>query len=182
MIERQPDRSANHIARWVLLAGLWLLYASFGLIVTSLAPLVPPIEQDLHMSHTAMGSLMGAWQLVYIFAAVPAGMLLDRLGGAKALLIGAALIALSAAGRALAVDYWTFLLAVMVFGLGGPIISSGAPKVVAQLFEGSQRGMAMGIYMTGPAMGGIVSLTLTNAWLLPVFDADWRMVMWLWGR
>lgn len=128
-----------------------------------------------------MGSLMGAWQLVYIFSAIPSGMLLDRLGVRSALLIGVGLIALSAFGRALAVDYWTFLIAVMVFGLGGPIISSGAPKLVAQLFEGSRRGLAMGIYMTGPALGGVVALALTNAWLMPLFQFEWRTVLNLWG-
>ena len=160
---------------------MWLLYASFGLVAASVAPLVESIESSLKISHAAMGSVMGAWQLVYIFSAIPCGVLLDRLGGRWALLIGAALIAVSALGRALADDYWTFLVAVMAFGLGGPIISSGAPKVVAQLFSGSQRGMAMGIYMTGPAVGGVVCLTLTHSWLLPAFDMQWRWVMALWG-
>ena len=142
--------------------------------------MVAPIEAELGLSHAAMGSIMGAWQLVYIFSAVPCGLLLDRIGGRRALLIGIALIAASGFGRAVATDYWTFLLAVMLFGLGGPIISAGAPKLVAALFTGSQRGMAMGIYMTGPAVGGVVCLGLTNSWLLPVLGS-WRQVMWLWA-
>ncbi len=166
--------------RWWLLAGLWLVYFSFGLSITSIAPLVAPIESDLDISHAAMGSIMGAWQLVFIFSAVPCGILLDRLGGRYSLLIGALIIAVSGVGRALATDYFTLLAAVMAFGVGGPIVSSGAPKVVAQLFEGSSRGLAMGIYMTGPAMGGVVSLTTTNALLLP-WLGDWRDVMLLWS-
>lgn len=173
--------SAPGSSRWWLLFGLWLIYCCFGLIVTSLAPLVVPIETDLVMSHAAMGSIMGAWQLVYIVAAIPSGMLLDRLGGRHALLIGGLLIGASALGRGFADDYWGFLLAVMLFGLGGPIISSGAPKVVTELFTGSQRGLAMGIYMTGPAIGGVVSLTLTNSVLMPMFDMQWRSVMALWA-
>lgn len=163
-----------------MLAGLWLLYASFGSIAASLVPVVAPVEASLGMSHAAMGSILGAWQLVYIFSAVPCGVLLDRIGGQRALLIGVLLIAASALGRALAVDYWSLLGAVMLFGLGGPIISSGAPKMVAELFAGSQRGMAMGIYMTGPAVGGVVCLGLTNSWLLPLLGS-WRPVMLLWG-
>ena len=166
--------------RWWVLFGLWLVYASFGLIVTSIAPLVAPIELDLGMSHAAMGSIMGAWQLVYIFAAIPCGMLLDRLGGRRAMLIGVALVALSVGGRVIAEGYWSFLVAVMIFGLGGPIISSGAPKMVAELFTGSQRGLTMGIYMTGPAIGGVITLSLTNAWLMPLFDNDWRAVLMVW--
>ena len=168
-------------SRWWVLAGLWLVYFSFGLIVTSIAPLVALIEHDLGMSHAAMGSVMGAWQLVYIFAAVPCGILLDKLGGRRALFIGIAILFLSIYGRSFAAGYWTFLLAVMIFGLGGPIVSSGAPKLVAELFEGPGRGMAMGIYMTGPAMGGVVSLSLTHALVMPWVDGDWRLVMQVWA-
>lgn len=167
--------------RWWLLCGLWLLYTAFGLTATSIAPLVLPIEKDLGITHAAMGSVMGAWQLVYIFAAMPCGVLLDRIGGQRALFIGGMLVAASALGRALADDYVLLLLAVGLFGIGGPLISSGAPKVVSQLFTGSDRGLAMGIYMTGPAIGGVVSLTLTHSVLLPAFDGSWRGVMLLWA-
>lgn len=167
--------------RWLLLLGLWLTYFSFGAIAVSLAPLVVSIQSDLGLSHAAMGSIMGAWQFVYIGAALPAGMLLDRLGGRTALVIGVGFIALSAFGRALADEYWQLLAAVMLFGAGGPIISSGAPKVVTEIFQGSQRGLAMGIYMTGPTLGGILSLTLTHSVLLPMFEQSWRSVMLVWG-
>ncbi|XOV84873.1 MAG: CynX/NimT family MFS transporter [bacterium] len=177
----QPESGRAAGGKWWILAGLWLLYASFGLVVASVAPMVQDILAELSMSHSAMGSVMGAWQLVYIFAAIPCGILLDRIGGRYALLMAAALIGASALGRAFATDYFSFLIAVMLFGVGGPIVSSGAPKVVAEYFTGSQRGLAMGIYMTGPAIGGVVCLTMTNAFFLPLFDMNWRAVMALWG-
>lgn len=167
--------------RWLLLIGLWLCYFAFGALAASIAPLVVPIQAELGLSHAALGSIMGAWQFVYIGAAIPAGMLLDRLGGRRALTLGVLCIALSAFGRAAAQDYWQLLAAVMVFGIGGPIVSSGAPKVVTEIFQGSQRGLAMGIYMTGPTLGGILALTLTHPVLLPALDGDWRNVMTLWG-
>jgi len=167
--------------RWWLLFGVWLLYAGFGLVATSLAPLVLTIERDLNITHTAMGSVMGAWQLVYIFAAVPCGMLLDRIGPRWALLIGVSFIAASAFSRSFAEGYVGLLLAVMLFGIGGPIVSSGAPKVITSWFSGRDRGLAMGIYMTGPALGGVVSLTLTHSLLLPLFDGDWRSLYRLWA-
>lgn len=180
---REPplDSDRPRSLRWWLLLGVWLLYASFGLIATSLAPLVAEVEAALGLTHVAMGSVMGAWQLVYIFSAVPCGLFLDRLGGRRALTIGALLIGASAFGRSVAANYGDLLFAVMIFGVGGPIVSAGAPKVVTQWFAGTQRGLAMGIYMTGPAVGGIVSLTLTHSVLLPTFDGDWRQVFRLWG-
>ena len=167
--------------KFLLLLGVWLLYGSFGLIATSLAPVAEMIIKDLSITHGEMGLIMGAWQLMYIFSAVPAGILLDRIGSKKALAIGGSLIALSALARAGASDFGELLASVMLFGLGGPIISAGAPKAVVSAFEGSERRLAMGIYMTGPAIGAIVSLTLTNSFLLPSFEGDWRSVMLLWS-
>ena len=172
--------SHTNASKWCVLAGLWLVYGSFGVTVTSIAPLIGPIERDLNMSHAAMGSILGAWQLVYIAAAIPGGILLDRIGGRYTLLIGVLSVALSGYGRTLADDYWGLLAAVMVLGIGGPIISSGAPKLVTELFHGSQRGLAMGIYMTGPALGSVASLSLTHSWLMPMFDQDWRAVLLYW--
>ena len=167
--------------KFLLLLGVWLLYGSFGLIATSLAPIAEMVIKDLSITHGEMGLIMGAWQLIYIFSAVPAGILLDRIGSKKALAIGGSLIALSALARAGASDFGELLASVMLFGLGGPIISAGAPKAVVSAFEGSERRLAMGIYMTGPAIGAIVSLTLTNSFLLPSFEGDWRSVMLLWS-
>jgi len=173
--------SSPHWYRWVLLAGVWGLYCSFGLIVTSLAPLVGLIEADLDISHSALGSVMGAWQLIYILSAIPCGILLDKLGTRFALTLGGIIIAVSALARGFSDSYSVLLIAVMLFGVGGPLISSGAPKVVTKYFDGHLRGLAMGIYMTGPSIGGVVSLTLTHSVLVPAFDDSWRGVMYLWA-
>ena len=167
--------------RWLLLFGVWMLYGSFGLVATSLAPVASLVIEDLQMTHAEMGMAMGAWQLVYIFAAVPAGMLLDRVGVKYALALGGILIGISALARMFADDTTGLIMAVMIFGLGGPIISAGAPKVVVSSFTGTTRGLAMGIYMTGPAIGGIISLTMTHSILLPAFDQSWRSVLGLWS-
>ena len=175
------DVETNNLTRWLVLAGVWLLYFSFGLNLASLAPLVTFIEADLQMSHSAMGAVLGVWQLVYIVASVPCGILIDRVGSRYAFTAGALLIAASAIGRSVAGDYVQLLLAVGAFGLGGPIISAGAPKMIAGWFRGRERGLAMGIYITGFGVGSILSLTLTNSILMPWFNEDWRLVLRFWG-
>jgi hypothetical protein len=87
-----------------MLLGVWLLYLSFGLNIAALAPLVPVIESDLGMSHSAMGRVLGAWQFVFILSAIPCGILLDRLGPRWAMLGGALLMAVSAFWRSIAND------------------------------------------------------------------------------
>ncbi|MDA0340224.1 MAG: MFS transporter [Proteobacteria bacterium] len=84
-----PVDPTHHAYRWVMLGGVWLIYCSFGVTVASIAPLVPAITQDLGLSFSAMGTVLGAWPFVYIGASLPCGMLLDRIGPAKALFLAA---------------------------------------------------------------------------------------------
>lgn len=177
----EPSVSAPVGLRWRMLFGVWLIYSCFGLTIAGLAPLVAPITRDLSLSHAEMGGVLGIWQLVYILAAVPCGALLDRIGPRRALFLGALVIAGSGLLRSLAGDFVMLCLAVGLFGIGGPIISSGAPKVVSQWFHGRDRGFAMGIYITGPAVGSIAAFALTNSVLMPLFNHDWRPVLQLWA-
>ena len=57
------------------------------------------------------------------------------------------------------------------------MISIGAPKLISQYFVGRERGFAMGIYITGPGLGSICALTLTNSILYPLLNNEWRSVM-----
>lgn len=175
-----PPPEEPHPYRWAVLFGVWLMYFSFGLCIASMGPLINEITTDLGITHTAMGAVLGAWQLTYIGAALPLGAILDRIGVAIGLLASAGVMAGSLFLRGIATDEVTLFLAVAVFGIGGPLVSIGAPKLIALWFRGASRGMAMGIYMTGPAMGGIAALSLTNPVLLPL-TGSWEGVLWLLG-
>lgn len=169
--------STPHPYRWTMLGGVWLLYFAFAIAIASMAPLVYRVMPDLGMHRGEMGTVLAAWQLTYIFCSVPCGGLLDRFGPRKTMFASILVIALSVLCRGFAWDYLTLLVAVMVFGLGGPLISSGAPKVVSLWFVGKERGFAMGVYFTGNAMGGIVAIALTNSVFLPAVGGDWRDLM-----
>jgi cyanate permease len=167
--------------RWLLLGGVWLIYFCFGLTISSIAPLVGSISADLGVSNTTMGVILGAWPLTYIAAAIPCGILLDRLGARIMLFLATLIMAASGIARGFAETPTQLLLAVALFGVGGPMISIGAPKVIAGLFEGPNRGTAMGIYVTGPYLGGIVSLSLTNSLIMPLVAMDWHNVMFVYA-
>ena len=177
MIDKNPLHSAKPRYRWILLASLWLIYASFGLVTGALPPLVVYLSEDLGLSRAAMGSIMGAWPLVYIAFAIPAGALIDRLGVRFALTLGAAAIALSGVLRALAVGHLSLYLAVAVFGLGGPFISIGGPKLIGVWFGQKERGKAMGIYLTAPSIGSIAALATANGVLMPLYRSSWRLTI-----
>lgn len=160
---------------------LWLLYTIFGMVSRSIFPLVTPILADLELSYAQMGLILGSWQLTYIFAALIAGTILDRWGARKSIFAGAIVIGLSASLRYFSAGFVSMLLAVALFGLGGPMISIGGPKTISLWFRGRSRGTAMGIYTTGNWIGGLTALALTNSLVMPLVGNNWRLAFVAYG-
>ena len=132
--------------------------------------------RDLHLTSAQMGLVLGVWQLVYIFTALPLGAAVDRLGVRRAVALALVVIILSLALRAAATSFWTLFAAVALFGVGGPVVSIGVPKIVAEWFPPRERGRAAGLYTTGPTIGGVVVLATAAGVLLPLVGS-WRLVL-----
>jgi CP family cyanate transporter-like MFS transporter len=140
-MEDKPGLSGKSPYRWVMLALLFLLYISFGVVFRSMAPLVTPMLKDLQMTYGQMGYVLGSWQLTYLVFAVLAGIMMDKWGVRKALFLGVTIIGLSAGLRCFVTGFGTLLLVTALFGVGGPLISTGCPKVTALWFQGRERGL-----------------------------------------
>ncbi|MHA2600502.1 MAG: MFS transporter [Candidatus Thorarchaeota archaeon SMTZ1-83] len=166
--------------KWLILLLTWLVYFSFGLILTSIPPLVTPISAELSLSYSEMGVIIGSVILMYIPLSIPIGIIIDHIGQKKMIAAGALLTSMSAVLRAFAFSFETLFLTVFLFGFGGPTISVGLAKVIASFFEGRERGIASGIYMTGSIVGSGVSLAITNSVILPLVGT-WRNVFVAYG-
>lgn len=167
--------------RWVILTLVWLLYVAFGLGNRSVAPLVTPILADLNMSYSQMGIVLGSWQLTYIFVAIIAGTIIDKWGVRKSLFTGTVIVGFSIALRYFPAGFGSLLPVVAIFGIGGPLISIGAPKTIASWFRGKGRGTAVGIYTTGPWIGGLFALAATNSIIMPIAGYSWRLTFVYYG-
>ena len=172
-MENEARLSIKSNYRWVMLALIWLAYFAFGMIGSSIPPLVTPIAHDLALTYSQIGSILGAVLLVYIPLAISVGLLIDRAGMKRSIVAAVALVPLSAFLQSFATDFETLFLSVCVFGIGGPFLSIGAPKIVASWFSGKERGLASGIYMTGPFIGMSTSLAITNTVIMPLIGT-WR--------
>ncbi|WP_340254935.1 MFS transporter [Roseobacter sp. HKCC-CH-9208] len=153
---------------------MWLIYFCFGINIASMAPLIAPISEELGVGFSSMGLILGAWPLTYIIASIPSGILLDRFGARRMLFVSALIMAASMIARSAAVNSFQMFFAVSILGFGGPLISVGAPKVIAGCFKGPSRASAMGVYVTGPYLGGLVSLSLMNSVVMVFVDQNWR--------
>lgn len=172
-----PTWRDPHDYRWIIFFAMAGVYCTFGVMVMSIPPMVSEVRADLGVGRGAMGLALGAWAFIFIFTAPPAGKVIDRLGLRWSLTLGAAFIAASGFARAAAQDLGSMWLAIAIFGIGGPLVSTSAPKLASVWFRDmTERRLAVGVYAAAPAVGSILALTLTNAVLLPWLD-DWRKVV-----
>jgi len=170
--------SSNY--RWVILALIWVVYFAFGLILSSIPPLVTPIANELALTNSQIGFMLGNVMLAYIPLALPIGLLIDRIGTRKSTMIGITLISLSGFLQSFATSLETLSLFILIFGMGGPFISVGLSKVVASWFSGKERGTASGIYLTGAFVGGATALAITNTLIMPL-TGTWRNSLRFYG-
>lgn len=175
--EQLSDQSGY---RWVILVLAWLVYFAFGLILTSIPPLVNIIAADLSLTYSEMGIILGSVILMYIPLAIPIGVGIDRIGLKKMIALGLLFISSSAVLRSFVFNFESLFLMVFLFGFGGPTISVGLAKVAASFFDGRERGIASGIYMTGAVVGSASAFALTNSIFLPLVGT-WRNVFSLYG-
>ena len=59
------------------------------------------------------------------------------------------------------------------FVLGGTLISIGAPKLIIIWFNERERKLAMGIYITGMALGSTTVLSITNSVIMSWMETGW---------
>ncbi len=171
------DPPQRHPYRWVIFGAMCNVYFAFGIILLAIPPMATAVRADLGVSRSVLGFALGAWALLYIVTATPAGRIIDRIGVRRAITIGSLLIATSATVQSVAQNAAMLWLAIGIIGVGGPLISLSAPKLVGDWFtDGRERAKAVGFYTSAPAIGGLFALALTNSVLVPVFGG-WREVL-----
>ena len=90
------------------------------------------IHEDLHLSETQVGLLIGLPLAVFALAAVPGSLLIARIGTRPALILGMTIAAIAGGARGLAIDVWTLYAAAIVTGFGIAIMQPGIPTLVRE--------------------------------------------------
>lgn len=163
--------------RWFAFAAMSGVYFSFGVAVAAIAPMLTIVREDLGISRSAMGFALGAWAMIYIATSPIAGRFIDRFDLGWSLTLGGVSVAGSLLLRATAQGLGTLWLAIAFFGVFGPLVSASAPKLMATWFpDEAERRRGVGWYAMAPAIGGAITVAVTNPILLAWFDS-WRTVL-----
>src|SRR5579883_3097390 len=155
--------------RWWALGALTLAILAVGLDGTVLSVALPTLAYALHASESDLQWFSSGYLLVLAAAMLPAGLLGDRYGRKKVMLIALALFGAGSAACAYAPSAGIFIAARLVLGLAGAGIVVMALSALTVLFTEEERPRAVGIWAAanflslpiGPILGGWL---LTNYW------------------
>ena len=187
VIKHPPGFRKRRGLNWTFVG---LLYTSFYTCRYNLAIANKSISDEFGFTKAQMGTIITTALLAYACGQIINGLLTDRLGGKRAMLIGAAgtVIMNMIFGFA---SFWGLLwLFVVIRGIDGYLQAFGAPgmvKINAAWFARTERGRFAGIFgfminagrflinTFGPALlAGFVFLGL---WHIP--PSHWRWLFWL---
>jgi sugar phosphate permease len=140
--------------RWLVLAAGTFAQATYAASLLGLAVLAPALRLRYGLSLAEIGILLAAPSLGSITTLYPWGLATDRWGERTVIGIGLVLAAACLAGAALVGSFP--LLAALLFLAGGlgASVNSASGRAVMHWFDGSRRGLALGVRQTAVPIGG----------------------------
>jgi MFS family permease len=167
--------------RWVMLAAAattsLLVYAMPAM---SLPVLFPEIAADLGLTIVQVGVIWAISSLTGVFVILPGGLLGDRYGTRKVLIIACLLSGLLGGLRGFSDGFFAFVAASFLFGLVQPVIPINLHKTAGEWFSRRQLGLATGVISSGFAMGLMLGSLLSASVISPAVGG-WQGVLILYG-
>lgn len=151
----------EHGKRWLALALLCAGELMIVLDTTIVNVALPSIRTDLHFTETSLVWVVNAYMLTYGGFLLLGGRLGDLYGQRRMFLFGLTLFTAASLICGLANTQDLLIIARVVQGLGGAIVSSIALSLIMNLFtESAERAKAMGVYGFVCAAGGSIGVLL----------------------
>jgi MFS transporter, DHA2 family, multidrug resistance protein len=158
--------------KWWALGALVLAVLAVGLDGTILSVALPTLGRSLDASTGQLQWFVAAYTLVFAAALVPGGMLGDRYGRKKMLIVSLAVFGAASVACALAPSAGLFIGARVLLGLGGAMMLPIVLGLIPVLFDEKERARAIGA-ITAAAMLGYPIGPLLGGWMLTRFDWSW---------
>jgi DHA2 family multidrug resistance protein-like MFS transporter len=157
---------------WWALVPAVLAVLTVGLDGTILSVALPTLGRSLGASTGQLQWFVAAYTLVFAAALVPGGMLGDRYGRKKMLVLALLLFGVASIACALAPSAEAFIAARALLGLGGAVMLPMVLGLLPVLFDEAERPRAVGA-ITAAAMLGYPIGPLLGGWMLTRFDWSW---------
>jgi MFS transporter, CP family, cyanate transporter len=163
-----------------LMVVLFLAGITLRMTILAMPPVIPLVHDELRLSETQVGLLVGLPLALFAIAAVPGSLLIARIGAQLAVLVGMVIAGVASGARGAAIDVWTLYAAAIATGLGVALMQPGMPTLVREWLPGR---VALGTiaYTSGMLAGATISSATTIPYVLPAVGGSWRADMVFWA-
>jgi MFS family permease len=161
--------------RWAALVLVFLTRISMGFQFQSIPSVAPLMMADLHLSYAELGWLSGLYLLPGALIALPGGVIGQRFGERRVVIVGLALMVVGGAATAVAGAFVGAAASRLLSGIGAVTMNILLAKIVADWFADKELSTAMAIMLTSWPVGlGLGAVTLggiaaRTSWRTAVF-------------
>jgi MFS transporter, DHA2 family, multidrug resistance protein len=160
--------TASHSRRWLALVAMVPASLVIGIDSTVLALALPTLATKLNASTSELQWFVSAYMLVFAAAMIPAGLLADRYGRKKILLIALVVLGVGSVACAYSGTSGQFMAARVLQAFGAAMVIPGAIGALPALFTEAERPKAVAALMAATMLGQPIG-PLLGGWLLTSF-------------
>ncbi|MDP2301589.1 MAG: MFS transporter [Ignavibacteria bacterium] len=146
-------------------------------IYDSVSPLADLLKSQLGFSDSNIGWLNAIYSFPNILMVLVGGIIIDRIGTRKSVLIFTFLITLGAFITAVSGELYIMATGRLVFGLGAESMIVAITTVIARWFKGKELSFAFGLNLTVARLGSFLALN-SPTWGKSLYGY-WQSPLWL---
>ncbi|HEV3512770.1 MAG TPA: MFS transporter [Candidatus Sulfotelmatobacter sp.] len=162
----------SRLYRWMVLVFLSLAMFGSYYAYDALSPLADVLKQQLGFSDKDIGLLQAIYSFPNIFTVVIGGLIIDRLGLRKSLMIFGVLCLVGPAITASSGALWVMAAGRLIFGMGAESLNVAVTAALARWFKGKELSFAFGLNLTICRLGSFAALN-SPTWARAAY-ANWR--------
>lgn len=173
MADKTKDKFSGK--QWVVLASLWLAYLLSFVARLVWSSVMSIANEDLGFTVIQGSSYITAFYIGYAITALPGGILSDKIGYRKTVLLSLAGVTVGTALMGTVTDYYVGFAFRFILGLFSGPLNACCLSAIADVFSERQRGTATGLLMTCTSLGISVvnlyapSLATNYGWQVAMF-------------
>jgi NNP family nitrate/nitrite transporter-like MFS transporter len=171
---------SSHYRWYILTLAMMVYFFIAGMARMCMPVLFEEISLDLGLSMVEIGAVWGMDPLAGVFITLPGGLLADRFGVKRTLMVICFMTGLFGAMRGLSVNFVSMAATMFLFGLMAASMPSVVPKTTVVWFKGRHLGLA-NVLLNVAWSVGTMAATMLSATVFSPLLGGWRNVLFLYG-